>query len=273
MLGFMFRHYDSWVDRYVVYDDGSTDGSIEILKAHPKVELRKFEWRYPGFFTKSNSIVQNRVWKESKGKADWVIMVDVDEHLYVSGVPISEFLEAKKNQGVTLIPALGYQMLSKKFPEPDEQLCNTITMGAPYSQMNKMVLFNPDAITEINTSPGRHKANPVGQLKFSKRDELLLLHYKYIGFDRLMARHASVHAKHSEIKEDSGFPVKGGSPKYSYTKEQLEEDWNNFEKNAIDISKPDLRPWINHGTRLWWRKGWKHSLYRKYMRVKNRFTI
>ena len=26
MLGFFFRHYDSWVDRYVIYDDGSTEG-------------------------------------------------------------------------------------------------------------------------------------------------------------------------------------------------------------------------------------------------------
>ncbi len=39
MLGFFFRHYDSWVDRYVVYDDGSIDGSLTILAGHPKVEL------------------------------------------------------------------------------------------------------------------------------------------------------------------------------------------------------------------------------------------
>ena len=42
MLGFFFRHYDPWVDRYIVYDDGSTDGSLDILRAHPKVELRRF---------------------------------------------------------------------------------------------------------------------------------------------------------------------------------------------------------------------------------------
>ena len=29
MLAFFFRHYDPWVDRYVIYDDGSTDGSLE----------------------------------------------------------------------------------------------------------------------------------------------------------------------------------------------------------------------------------------------------
>ena len=40
MLGFMFRNYDDLVQRYVVYDDGSTDGSLDILAAHPKVEIR-----------------------------------------------------------------------------------------------------------------------------------------------------------------------------------------------------------------------------------------
>ena len=34
MLGFFFRHYDRFVQRYIVYDDGSTDQSLEILHAN-----------------------------------------------------------------------------------------------------------------------------------------------------------------------------------------------------------------------------------------------
>jgi len=41
MLPLFFRNYDPWVDQYFIYDDGSTDGSIETLKAHPKVEMRR----------------------------------------------------------------------------------------------------------------------------------------------------------------------------------------------------------------------------------------
>ena len=41
MLGFFFRHYDRFVQRYVVYDNASTDHSLEILHANPKVEVRR----------------------------------------------------------------------------------------------------------------------------------------------------------------------------------------------------------------------------------------
>jgi Glycosyl transferase family 2 len=42
ILPFFFGHYDPLVDAYTVFDDGSTDGSLEILRANPKVEVRRF---------------------------------------------------------------------------------------------------------------------------------------------------------------------------------------------------------------------------------------
>jgi hypothetical protein len=38
MLPFFFRHYDRLVDRYFMFDDGSSDGTSSILSSHPKVE-------------------------------------------------------------------------------------------------------------------------------------------------------------------------------------------------------------------------------------------
>ena len=32
MLPYFFRHYDSFVDRYVIFDDGSNDRSLAILR-------------------------------------------------------------------------------------------------------------------------------------------------------------------------------------------------------------------------------------------------
>ena len=50
ILGFFFRHYDPWIDRYIVYDNGSEDETLALLRAHPRVEVRRFEWTAPGSF-------------------------------------------------------------------------------------------------------------------------------------------------------------------------------------------------------------------------------
>ena len=94
MLEFFFRHYDPWVDRYVIFDDGSTDGSIEILKAHPRVELRSWHRKYPDTYGISQWSWLNEVWKESRGQADWVVIVDIDEHLFVFAVSHAGIIRA-----------------------------------------------------------------------------------------------------------------------------------------------------------------------------------
>ena len=42
MLPFFLDYYGAWVDRIVVFDDASDDGTAEALARHPKVDLRPF---------------------------------------------------------------------------------------------------------------------------------------------------------------------------------------------------------------------------------------
>src|SRR5215211_8196051 len=85
-LDFFFRHYDPIVERYVIFDDGSTDGSLERLRRHPKVDLRRLVRSHPASFVLSELELFNNCWKESRGTenrapADWVIVCSLDEHL------------------------------------------------------------------------------------------------------------------------------------------------------------------------------------------------
>jgi hypothetical protein len=106
MLGFFFRHYDPWVDRYVVYDDGSTDGSITALEAHPRVELRSFNRTKADSFVLSLKAMQDEAWKESRGQGDWVVITAIDEHLWLGNRTMREYLATEKQCGVTLIPGI-----------------------------------------------------------------------------------------------------------------------------------------------------------------------
>jgi hypothetical protein len=248
MLGFFFRHYGQWVDRYIVYDDGSTDGSLDVLERHPGVEVRRFQRAFKDSFVLSHQALHDQAWKESRGKADWVIVTALDEHLHVKGRSMPDYLADCARQGVTLVPALGYQMISDEYPDPGEWLCTSRTWGAPGSVMSKLSIFNPDALVETGFAAGRHHADPQGDLRLPARDELMLLHYKFLNFDRTLRRHRELSHGMLDVDVARGFGFH-----YHWSAERLQEEWARLRANAIDTGHPGFRPWRTHEPPRWWR--------------------
>jgi len=192
-------------------------------------------------------MLQDEFWQESRGFAEWVIVTDIDEHLYHPH--IEDYLVKSKENGVTIIPALGYQMLSEEFPPQDCLLSTTLTRGAPFFLMNKLNIFSPDEIEATNFTLGRHAAAPRGNVVPPARDELLLLHYKYLGFERTFRRHALYYTR--QRTKDL---AKGWGVHYSWSREKLQKEWNDYSAALVDISQPDLRPWETHRACRWWRR-------------------
>jgi hypothetical protein len=212
VLSFFFRHYDSWVDRYVIYDDGSTDGTLDRLAAHPRVEIRRFLRSVPDSFVESHRAWQNNVWKEVRGSADFVVITAIDDH-----PDMPSYLRACKAAGAIAIPALGFNMIADGFPPADAHLAETLRLGAPDSQMSKLSLFDPDAIAETNFGPGRHIASPTGRVAIPATDEVLNLHYKYLGRDYVAARHKALRAGLGDHDFRQGF-----GEQYSWTRDKLD---------------------------------------------------
>lgn len=247
LLPFFFLHYDKLVQRYIIYDDASTDNSREILRLNPKVELRPMPSYDPESRINSALALQETCWKESRGIADWVIVTDIDEHLYHPDM--HQYLANCRARGVTIIPALGYQMLSEHFPENSNLLCQSVTNGACYPSYSKLNIFSPSEIDAVNYAPGRHRAAPTGNVVLPARDELLLLHYHYLSFERLRKRYAQFVAR--QRKTDIAM---GWGEQYSWSSEQLRDAWNLVANRLVDISRPNLRPWVTHEGPRWWRE-------------------
>ncbi|MCU0890014.1 MAG: glycosyltransferase family 2 protein [Rubritepida sp.] len=246
-LAFFFRHYDPWVSRYVFYDDGSTDGTLDLLRRHPRVEIRRFERVDPGSFVKSQQKLQNRVWKESRGAADWVVITAVDEHLHRPGfIP---WLEAQDAAGVTAIPALGYQMVDPEFPPEGAKLCEARTRGAPYWLMSKLSLFKPDALLHTRFGVGRHRARPEGQVIYPDRDELLLLHYKYVGLEYVQRRQASLARGLGTEDFENGW-----AQRYEVGDAAVEKELRRFLARAVDVADPARDHHLTHQEPRWWRE-------------------
>jgi hypothetical protein len=245
MLPFFFRHYDRLVDRYFIYDDGSTDATMALLQAHPKVEAGRFPRSAPDSFALSEQSFSNRCWKRSRGKADWVIVTDIDEHLFHPRW--RDYLSRCTGEGVTMVPALGFQMISEKPPRPGENLCEDHRVGVPWVQMMKASIFNPDAILEINFGAGRHTANPEGTVFVPHTDEMLLFHYKYMGFQQTFQRHQQLRTGLGSLDLQQGW-----GHKYSWPEETLRADWEEIAGRAFDTTFLRDNPAPNYQIQPWW---------------------
>jgi len=185
MLPFFFRHYDDLVDRYFVFDNGSTDQSLAMLESHGRVEVTHFD--VPGdSFVDEERRLSDAMWLPSRGKADWVFMVDIDEHVYHPD--LLGYLRNCTETGVTAIRAMGYEMVSDRFPPEDARLSQTVTLGLRSLGFDKLCLFNPDAIEETRYLPGRHWDAPTGRVVWPRQREVLMLHNKQLGVDYPIAR-------------------------------------------------------------------------------------
>ena len=225
MLPYFFRHYDRLVSRYFIFDNGSTDRSIDMLKLNPKVTLGSFQVEGDSFVVAALN-QYNECWKQSRGQADWVIVCNVDEHIYHPD--LKGYLSKCTSRGISLIIPKGYNMVSDVFPETDNLLCETVTHGMRDSYWDKPEIFDPNKIKEINFEPGRHAAKPTGEITTPRRAKVKLLHYKYIGVQYLLRRHQELRSGLRNLDIQSRF-----GHQYLWSQDRNIEEYNRIKANSI----------------------------------------
>lgn len=251
LLGFFFRHYDSIVQKYVIFDEGSTDGSVDFLRGHPKVELRRLVRNEQESFVISERQLFNNCWKESRGfrggpVADWVIICNIDEHLVHPH--LCGYLSECLNAGITAIPALGYQMLAENFPQSDEHLCKTQKNGLTDPTDCKLIVFSPTALQEINYSDGGHSAQPVGRVVLPARDELMLQNYQILGIDYTLERFAELRSGLGTLDHARNWGFH-----YGWTREDLEKLFARIPDEGVDTEIVLYKTWKNYPCPEWWK--------------------
>lgn len=176
ILPFFLKHYLSFCDEIVVYDNSSTDNSVKVVNSFDNTRVVKYntgEIRDDILL-----IMKNNIWKEARGRFDFVIVVDTDEFLYYPN--LKDLLPWCKKKGKTVLKPKGFNMVSEKLADSDKMLYEQVRTGVPEWHYNKCVAFDPNKIREINYTVGAHKAVPRGKVRYFRSPDLKLLHYRYL---------------------------------------------------------------------------------------------
>lgn len=154
MVKYFLRHYETIADNIIIFDEQSTDGTRELIKACPKADLR--EWEYKGLDDEAFVKAINFRYRIAAGAADWVMWVDVDELVYHPDI-VSILDTATED----MIGSKGYALISPDgWPVDDgRQLYEQVTTGLPQPNYDKYCCWRPtvDVVHTIgrHTYPGR----------------------------------------------------------------------------------------------------------------------
>jgi hypothetical protein len=184
-----------------VFDNGSTDSSIKLFSKHDWITVLNFE--SGGFNDAANREIKNNVWKRSIGKADFVIVCDLDECLYTKD--FKKLFEDMKKNNETICTPTWLEMYSEKFPKDNGQLLHKqITNCKNYSN-SKTILFNPNKIKEINYCVGAHYCSPIGEIKFRNKNDIFIMHYKNLSVDYKLDRYKKCAERLSSLNKKMGW--------------------------------------------------------------------
>lgn len=180
----------------------STDATLKIiLEEYPSVEIMPWasnnELRDDLYLS-----IKNNCWKKSD--AHYVIVCDMDELLQLP----PGFLE--QNPATlhtnTLPMVIGYNMISDGFTNDySRPITDQIRTGVRAFHFDKQIIFSPQQISEIDYTPGAHQCMPAGHCTTSKKYELKLLHYKYLGKNYVRYRYNMYAHRLSEYNKQYNF--------------------------------------------------------------------
>ncbi len=199
MLPFFFRHYGQFADRFIVFDNGSSDLTCDLVRAEPKAKLHFLDTKNV-FKDSALMHVKNQMYQFEPGT--WFIIVDCDE--FVWHPDIVGYLKKCEEAGVTIPRTTAYDMIGTEVPKVDQrQLWQMIDSGVRNKFYDKSAVVHKDV--QINYRAGCHHCKPSGRVKFSHDESLKLLHFAWLSEEYRINRAAETVKRLSDENKANGW--------------------------------------------------------------------
>jgi len=237
MLPFFLDHYARFAERIVVFDNGSTDRTAEIARAHPRCEWRPYDTG--GELDERNLLrVKNEAWKEHRGESDWAIAVDADELVTFGGLDPLAVAAACDARGLSVVQPIGYNIVldaAGALPEPGgPPLVEAHHLGVHKKKYSKPCMWSTRRVESIAFGPGAHDGVFVPRPRTHRDLRIRLYHYRYLGLGPMLARHRLYAARLSQTNKEKRFG-------YEYTRPEARI---RAEYEAVERRRRDVRPTV-----------------------------
>ena len=238
ILPFVRKYWERISADVVVYDNGSTDGSIEYLSALPYVTIRHFD------SDGQNDVIQKQVkeqaYLEYKNDYDIIIITDLDEIFYFDDFKaVSEaFIDGGYNILMTPIISL-CEDFKPPFSEDKylHQLCHKfykqrMNHMKGFDDFSKLSIFNTKVTDKVEMSVGQHYVKTSPDMKIMLSNNGFNLHIdKGFGLDYKYKVRQRMYANLSDTNKRYGMAIE-----YADSYEKLEREYKNNQKNSFDIN-------------------------------------
>jgi glycosyltransferase involved in cell wall biosynthesis len=228
ILPYFLKHYSQYVNKIVVYNNESTDNSIQILNDWKDCEIEIKDFNTNNHYDEQSLMdLKNNCWKG--GDSDYVIVCDMDELLYHPD--LIGFI--KKQPFTDYFTPNGYHMVSDEIPtDYTKQIYEIIQNGSYDHNYCKNILFKRENIIDTNYAPGAHQSHFQGtkSLINCNVEDLKLLHYKWLSPEYVADKHIHYGQRRSQHSK-----TRGWGSHYGLSRKSILQDFSNLKNKSTKI--------------------------------------
>ena len=234
ILPFVIDYWKRFVRKAYVYDNGSTDGSVEYLKQFDWIEVRSFKTNGMNDFVHKD--IKNKCWKNTD--ADFVCVCDMDELIFSD--ELKSELQYMKDNDYNVLGNKWYCLCNDYKPEYENgkllhELCNKFfiqDINNNYHSLGKFLIFDPHKIDTMNYSVGCHNVDPKPKMKLYISNKIYTIHIdKGFGEDYFVNRRKLMNNRLSKENKENFLCVQ-----YGYDEITHREEYREHQHNAVNLN-------------------------------------